>query len=124
MILNWSKYLKCSNGICNSLKEVPCVYIIAIPSLDETHMNVVYIGQTDNIKRRTGEHLDVFMEDNEELFNIVSSGEAFISAAVVRNQSDRDGAERSLYNHYFVFGYLVNDSDHIPNVSPLMINFQ
>jgi len=123
MVLKWSNYLKYLNNTADRFNEVPCVYKIAIPNPDQQNLMVVYVGQTDNLKRRIGEHLDINIESNEELFNIISSNNAFISAAIVRTQSERDGAERSLYNHYSQLGDLVNDPDHIPNVPLLNINF-
>ena len=123
MILIWSDYLEYLNDIGDRFNEVPCVYKIAIPNPNNQNLMVVYVGQTNNLKRRVGEHLNIDIENNEELFNIISSGNSFISVAIVRTQQERDGAEKSLYNHYSQLGELVNDPNHIPNVPLLNINF-
>jgi excinuclease UvrABC nuclease subunit len=117
--LDWKEY--CEYTADNVQKYAPTkggVYKIAIKQKDGT-LKVRYVGQTDDLDRRLKEHLDLHNEPNECLKQRLQKYSAHFSFAEVSLQSDRDGCELALYNHYKP---VCNDPDGIPNGPALQIN--
>jgi len=119
--LNWKGYHLYTNS--NVQKYAPNeagVYKIGIKQQNKT-LAVRYIGQTDDLDRRLKEHLDFNNEENECLVKKLKKYHSAFSFAEVGRQSDRDGAERALYNHYRP---VCNDPDAIPNEPDIDINYK
>lgn len=119
--LDWKGYYKYTHS--NVQKYAPNkagVYKIGILQKDDT-LRVRYVGQTDDLDRRLKEHLDFDNEENECLVEKLKKYYSAFSFAEVSGQSDRDGAERALYNHYKP---VCNNPDAIPNGPDIDINYK
>lgn len=119
--LEWKGYYDYTSD--NVQKYAPTkggVYKIAIKQKDGTS-KVRYVGQANDLDRRLKEHLDLDNEQNECLKERLKKYSARCSFAEVSLQSDRDGCELALYNHYEP---VCNDPNAIPNGPVLEINFQ
>jgi excinuclease UvrABC nuclease subunit len=67
--------------------EVPAVY-----GIFNQRMELLYIGQTDNLKRRMMEH------SNDKRHLMHKYGAAFVKADVIHDEIERCNAERVLIN--------------------------
>lgn len=117
--LDWKGYFEYTDG--NVQKYAPTkagVYKIGIKQKDEK-LAVRYIGQANDLDRRLKEHLDLDNEPNECLVERLRKYHAEFSFAEVNTQSDRDGAEKALYDFYEP---ACNDADAIPNGPDIEIN--
>lgn len=117
--LNWKGYYEYTYD--NVQKYAPLkagVYKIAIKQQGGT-LRVRYVGQADNLDKRLKQHLDFENEQNECLVERLKKYHAEFSFAEAGNQTDRNGAERALYNHYEP---ICNDPDAIPNGPDIDIN--
>jgi len=117
--LDWKGYFEYTDG--NVQKYAPTkagVYKIGIKQKDEK-LAVRYVGQANDLDRRLKEHLDLDNEPNECLVERLRKYHAEFSFAEVSTQSDRDGAEKALYDFYEP---ACNDADAIPNGLDIEIN--
>jgi len=118
--LNWKGYYDYTE--INVQKFAPTkagVYKISFEQ-QNGKLLVRYVGQTDNLDRRLKEHLDIENEQNEYLRERLRKYRASFSFAEISTQSDRDCAEKALYDYYEP---LCNNADAIPDMEPLNINF-
>mgnify|MGYP001597393465 CR=1 FL=1 len=117
--LDWQGYHKyTAENVQNYAPTGAGVYKIAFKQTDGK-LKVRYVGQTNDIDRRLNEHLDIDNEQHECLVERLGKYNAEFSFAEVSTQSDRDGAEKALYEHYQP---TCNDRDAIPNGPDLEIN--
>ena len=117
--LDWQGYHKyTAENVQNYAPTGAGVYKISFKQTDGK-LKVRYVGQTNDIDRRLNEHLDIDNEQNECLVERLGKYNAEFSFAEVSTQSDRDGAEKALYEHYQP---TCNDRDAIPNGPDLEIN--
>lgn len=117
--LDWKGYFEYTDG--NVQKYAPTkagVYKIGIKQKDEK-LAVRYVGQANDLDRRLKEHLDLDNEPNECLVERLRKYHAEFSFAEVSTQSDRDGAEKALYDFYEP---ACNDADAIPSGPDIEIN--
>ncbi|MEK7121854.1 MAG: GIY-YIG nuclease family protein [Patescibacteria group bacterium] len=117
--LDWKGYFEYTDG--NVQKYAPTkagVYKIGIKQKDEK-LAVRYVGQANDLDRRLKEHLDLDNEPNECLVERLQKYHAEFSFSEVSAQSDRDGAEKALYDFYEP---ACNDADAIPNGPDIEIN--
>ena len=96
------------------------VYKISFKQKDGKFV-VRYVGQANDIERRLNEHLDLENEQNECLAERLRKYNASFSFAEISGQSDCDGAEKALYDHYQP---VCNDPDAIPNGPDIEINIR
>lgn len=118
--LDWQGYYKYTEE--NVQKYAPTsggVYKIGIKQQKDGKLAVRYVGQANDLDRRLKEHLDLDNEQNDCLAERLSKYHAEFSFATVGTQSDRDGAEKALYDHYKP---ACNDGDAIPNGPDIAIN--
>ncbi len=97
------------------------VYKISFKQKDSGDLRIRYIGQSNDLDRRFKEHLDLENEQNECLAERLRKYNARFAFAEVSTQSDRDGAEKALYDHYKP---ACNDADAIPSEPDIEINYQ
>lgn len=119
--LDWKGYYEYTEE--NVQKHTPTkagVYKICVKQKNGT-LTVRYVGQADDLDRRLKEHLDLDNEQNECLAERLRKYHVEFSFAEVSTQSDRDGAELALYNHY---NPVCNDADAIPNGPDIGINYK
>lgn len=117
--LIWQKYSKYTRT--NVQRDAPTkggVYKIALRQQNDK-LKVIYVGQANDLDRRLKEHLDLDNEKNECLASRLKKYNAEFSFAEISTQTERDGAEKALYNHYKP---VCNDPDGIPNEPDLEIN--
>ncbi len=117
--LDWKGYYSYTQSNVQSYAPAkPGVYKIGIEQQDGT-LKVRYVGQAKDLDERLKKHLDLDNEPNECLAERLRKYTAHFSFAEIDAQSDRDGAERALYNHYKP---TCNDPDAIPNSPDIGIN--
>ncbi len=117
--LSWKGYYKYTESNVQKYSPVKAgVYKVGIRQ-QGGKLAVRYIGQTNNLDRRLKEHLDFENEENECLVKRLRKYDARFSFAEVSSQSDRDGAEKALYDNYKP---VCNDTDVIPNGPDININ--
>lgn len=117
--LNWKGYYVYNYD--NVHKYAPTkggVYKISIKQ-QSGKLAVRYIGQANDLDRRLKEHLNLDNEQNKCLVEKLSKYHAEFSFAEISMQSDRDGAEKVLYDYYKP---ICNDPDAIPNGPNIEIN--
>ena len=117
--LDWQGYYQYTDA--NVQKHAPTsggVYKIGIKQKDGK-LAVRYVGQANDLDRRLKEHLDLDNEQNGCLAERLRKYHAEFAFANVGTQSDRDGAEKALYDYYEP---ACNDEDAIPNGPDIEIN--
>lgn len=117
--LDWQGYYQYTDA--NVQKYAPTsggVYKIGIKQKDGK-LAVRYVGQANDLDRRLKEHLDLDNEQNDCLAERLRKYHAEFAFANVSAQSDRDGAEKALYDYYEP---ACNDEDAIPNGPDIEIN--
>lgn len=118
--LDWQGYYKYTEA--NVHEHAPTsagVYKIGIKQQKDGKLAVRYVGQANDLDRRLKEHLDLDNEENECLAERLRKYHAEFAFAEVSIQSDRDGTEKALYDHYKP---VCNDEDAIPNGPDVEIN--
>ena len=118
MKLNWSKLIELNESEIATVNEVSAVYRISYLNPNDGKYYVFYVGQAQNLKTRLTEHLPE-NEKNKCCRDYLEKYTCFFRAAVVKNQSDRDGAEVALYNHFSP-----SCPERIPDVDSIDINFE
>jgi len=104
--LEWSARVHCTaEEIDKQVPAEPGVYRISHKSW-ETY-NVAYVGQAENLKEKLKQHL-LPSEPNSRLRDRFQYYACAVIYAIVRNQADRNGAERALYDRWK--SYVVNDT--------------
>jgi len=83
----------------------PGVYRISHEAPQGSYVD--YIGQAENLKEKLKQHL-LPSEPNSRLRDRFQHYACTVRYTIVRNQADRDGAERALYDLWK--SYVVNDT--------------
>ena len=115
--LEWKGYYSYN---AENLDKVPSdagVYKISV-KLKNERLKPFYVGQANDLKDRLSDHLQDY-EPNDCVKKHVRDYICHFKYALVSRQSDRDGAERALYQHYKPE---CNDPDAIPSGPDLEIN--
>jgi len=104
--LEWSAKVRCTaEEIDKQVPAEPGVYQISHPAYPGT--SVDYVGQAENLNEKLKQHL-LPSEPNSDLRDRFQYYECAIVYAIVRNQADRNGAERAVYDRWKA--YAVNDT--------------
>jgi len=99
MDIKWSAFHRLTEE--NVREYVPTtagVYLLWV-KLKSEKWRCYYAGQSDNLQRRLLEHFSA-IEDNPCIKDKVANYISGFEYAKVGRQSDRDGIEKFLYNHY------------------------
>ena len=116
MEIKWTGLITLNTNEVEKISEVSGVYRLSYLNNSKEYI-VYYVGQADNLKERLKQHL-LSSEINTCCINKLKQYNCFFRAAAISRQSDRDGAEVSLYNHF-----KPTCVERIPDVPPLNINF-
>lgn len=117
--LDWKGYYKYTlKNVNDYVSNNAGVYKISFKQTDG-YLKVRYVGQANNISRRLKEHLDLENEENECLVERLRKYNTSFCFAEVSVQSDRDGVEKVLYDHYKP---VCNYSSAIPDGPDVIIN--
>ena len=117
MKLNWTARIPLTGSGVSRIREIAGVYRLIYYNPSDQKYYVYYVGQAENLKERLQEHL-IMNETNKCCLRHLNNYSCYFRAAVVENQSERNGAEVALYNY---FG--PSCVERIPDVRPLDINF-
>ncbi len=97
--LNWASYRPYTwSNVQSHAPTSGGVYKLAYPD-GKGQLNVFYVGQADDLDQRLKQHL-ADSETNQCIRGKLARHSCQFAYASVASQTDRDGAERSLYDHY------------------------
>lgn len=117
MTVKWTELIELNSSGVARIKEVSGIYRLIYFDPERQNYYVYYIGQTDNLNDRLSQHLHG-KEKDSCCSGYLDKYSCFVRVAAVSTQSDRDGAEVSLYQHFNPICV-----ERVPDVSPLVINF-
>jgi len=117
MQLKWTNLIDLTQTGISKIKEVPGVYRLSFLNSVDNKYYVYYVGQSENLNDRLFQHLSG-NETNPCCNKHLENYNCYFKAAAISAQSDRDGAEVSLYLHF-----KPSCPEKIPDVKPLEINF-
>ncbi len=119
MKLDWIGYYKLNeSNVEDYVPTAAGVYKISVKR-KSGYVKPVYVGQTINLYSRLRQYVNLDTK-NDCLKENLSEYNCEFKVAKVGLQSDRDAAERALYDHYQPE---CNDPDAIPDVEPADINY-
>lgn len=99
MEILWSNFHKLtSDNVKHSVPQDSGVYLLWV-KLSNDKWRCYYVGQADNLQERLLQHLS-HSEKNNCIKTNVRDYISGYEYAKVSKQSDRDGIEKFLYNHY------------------------
>lgn len=116
MEVKWTDLIKLDESGVSRINKVAGVYRISHYDNDGKYY-VHYVGQASDLNSRLNQHLygnEVNACCNKYLKNYT----CYFKACSISSQSDRDGAEVALYNHF-----KPDCVEKIPDVKPININF-
>jgi len=117
MNLKWTeRFLLTESGV-DRIKAIAGVYRLIYYDRNRGKYYVYYVGQADDLNDRLAQHLSG-EEMNKCCQRHLDNYTCYFRAAAVSQQSDRDGAEVALYNHFEP-----SCVERIPDVDPIDINF-
>lgn len=118
MQLNWTNLTELTKTGVSNIKEIAGIYRLSYHNPNDQKYYVYYVGQAQNLKTRLSEHL-IENETNKCCNQYLNKYNCYFRAAAISKQTDRDGVEVTLYNH---FG--PSCPERIPDIEPLDINFE
>ena len=117
MQLTWSDRIELSEVGVERVNKVSGVYKLIYHDTVEDKYYVHYVGQTSDLNARLESHLPG-NEVNSDCNKILNYYDCFFRVAGVPKQSDRDGVEAALHDHY-----KPKCCKRSPDVVPIEVNF-
>ena len=117
MKLNWTEQISLTQQGVNRIKTIAGVYRLVYYDGGKGGYYIYYVGQAEDLNDRLSQHLPG-NEKNACCQRHLSNYSCYLRAAAISQQSDRDGVEITLYNHY-----KPSCVERIPDVDPININF-
>lgn len=115
MKITWSEFKELTELGLKDVPNNPGVYLLWV-KLENGNWRCYYIGQAQYLGNRLSQHLS---KDEENLCvkNHISKHTNGFEYAVVANQSERDGIERYLYDHF-----KPECGEKCPDCKPIVVN--
>ncbi len=114
--IKWNSFQKLNEASAKSAPTSPGIYLLWV-ELKNGKWRCFYVGQAGNLRKRLLEHLSD-EEENECIKNNVSKYSCGFEYAVVQSESDRDGIEKYLYDHFKPECNKISP----PKVTPIQVN--
>ena len=117
MQLNWTERIPLTKSGVSRIKAVAGVYRLIYHNVQKDKYHIYYVGQAEDLNERLGQHLPD-TETSKCCKGYLDGYTCYLRAAAISRQTDRDGAEVALYNHF-----KPTCVERIPDVDPIEINF-
>ncbi len=117
MQLNWTERIPLTKSGVLRIKAVAGVYRLVYHDTQKDKYFVYYVGQAEDLNERLGQHLSD-TETSKCCQGYLKSHTCYLRAVAISRQTDRDGAEVALYNHFEP-----TCVERIPEVDRIDINF-